>query len=95
VRAHGSLGRKEAAAYFISRNAYPHVGDEQRDGCRGKSDLVIPSLATTSAKDDENGAAMRRYWYSEGQDRTARERPPVILRINLRLLDRGDHMWLK
>ena len=32
VRAHGSLGRKEAAAHFLSRNAYPHVGDEQKDG---------------------------------------------------------------
>ncbi|MGB8550871.1 MAG: hypothetical protein WCD82_22100, partial [Xanthobacteraceae bacterium] len=44
-RAHGSLGRKEAAAHFLSRNAYPHVGHEQKDGCPTKSDVVISSLA--------------------------------------------------
>jgi hypothetical protein len=26
LRAHGSLGRKDAAAHFLSRDTYPHVG---------------------------------------------------------------------
>jgi hypothetical protein len=46
VRAHGSLGRKDAAAHFLSRDAYPYVGDEQKDG-RTKSGVVIASLAAT------------------------------------------------
>jgi hypothetical protein len=35
----------EAAAHFLSRNAYPHVGHEQKDGCPTKSGVVISSLA--------------------------------------------------
>ena len=45
VRAHGSLGRKEAAAYFLSGDAYPHIGDEQKDGRGTKSGVVIASSA--------------------------------------------------
>ena len=47
MRAHGSLGRKEAAAYFLSRDAYPYVGDEQKDGRGTESCVVIASLAAT------------------------------------------------
>jgi hypothetical protein len=47
VRAHGSLGRKEASAYFLSRDAYPYIGDEQKDGRGTKSGVVIASLAAT------------------------------------------------
>ncbi len=47
MRAHGSLGRKEAAAYFLSGDAYPYIGDEQKDGRGAKSGVVIASLAAT------------------------------------------------
>jgi hypothetical protein len=47
VRAHGSLVRKEAAAYFLSRDAYPYIGDEQNDGRGTKSGIGIASLAAT------------------------------------------------
>jgi hypothetical protein len=44
LRAHGSLGRKEASAYFLSRDAYSQVGDEQKDGRPSKSGIVISAL---------------------------------------------------
>ena len=44
MRAHGSLGRKEASAYFLSRDANSQVGDEQKDGRPSKSGIVISAL---------------------------------------------------
>ena len=54
VRAHGSLGRKEASAYFLSRDAYPYIGDEQKDGRGTKSGVVIASLAATLKRKTKN-----------------------------------------
>jgi hypothetical protein len=44
VRAHGSLGRKEASAYVLSRDVYSQVGGEQKGGRGTESDVVIASL---------------------------------------------------
>ena len=43
VRASAS-GRKEASAYFLSRDAYSQVGDERKGGRRSKSGIVISAL---------------------------------------------------
>ena len=53
MRTHGSLGRKKSASHFLSRDVYPYVGDEQKDGRCTKSGVVIASLAATK-KEDEN-----------------------------------------
>ena len=54
MRAHGSLGRKDASAYFLSRDAYPYIGDEQKDGRGTKSGVVIASLAATLKRKTKN-----------------------------------------
>ena len=54
MRAHGSLGRKGASAYFLSRDAYSQVGSEQK-GRRGtKSSVVIASLGGDAKKERQN-----------------------------------------
>jgi hypothetical protein len=50
LRAHGSLGRKKAAAHFISRDAYSRVGDEQ-DGRCSKPPVAAPSTMTGAPSD--------------------------------------------
>ena len=85
VRAHGSLGRKEAAAHFLSRDAYSQVGDEQKDGRRSKSGIVIFSLVATPQRKTRPSTGRRRpafrYFRRRHSDaapnREIRRTPPV------------------
>ena len=60
LRAHGSLGRKEAAAHFISPDAYSRVGDEQKDGRRSKSVIVIFRVVVTPQRKTRPSTGRRR-----------------------------------
>jgi hypothetical protein len=60
VRAHGSLGRKEASAYFLSRDAYSRVADEQKTGRRSKSGVVIFSFVATPQRKTRSSTGRRR-----------------------------------
>ena len=47
------FGTKGAAAHFISGDAYPYNGDDQKDGRGTKSGVVIASLAATLKRKTE------------------------------------------
>ena len=45
------FGTKEAVVHFISPNAYPRVGHEQKDDCRSKSGVVISRVVVNPDKE--------------------------------------------